>query len=401
MTNPHPVEYWERLREFAQSDRQHEFLDALIKCGTYKAAAAWLGVAERGIYKSVSIMKDRAAKRGYAPEHDMIKTVPDGFTVKGTSTLYDDAGQPKIQWVKTQIDHERQLEMMREAVHALCEEITPRTPRPLQVKQQNDNLNLFILTDYHLGMLAWEEETRDDPWDIHIAEQLIYDWIAYSIEHAPDAEVGVFAQLGDFLHWDGLTSVTPASGHVLDADTRFQKVVRVAIRTINHVVDSMLEKHNEVILLLAEGNHDPSSSVWLREMFDHLYRDEPRVDVITDPDPYYCVEHGNTSLFFHHGHKKNMSEIDRAFAAKFREVFGSTKYSYAHMGHYHHVKVNETSLMHVEQHPTLASKDAYASRGGYLSMRSAPVITYHRKYGEVGRLQVKPEMLKEKHNSRI
>jgi len=386
-------EHWLELLPYAETDRQREYIEALMECGTYAATAEWLGVAERNLYMAIARIKRNAARHGHAPEHDMTKTVPDGYTVKGTSTLYDDAGQPKIQWVKTQVDHQRQLEMMQEAVQALCEDVKPRKARPLRLKRQNDNLNLFILTDYHLGMLAWDEETRDDPWDIHIAEQLIYDWIAYSIEHAPDAEVGVFSQLGDFLHWDGLTSVTPASGHVLDADTRFQKVVRVAIRTINHVVNAMLDKHNEVIVLLAEGNHDPSSSVWLREMFHHLYKNEPRVEVITDPDPYYCVEHGNTSLFFHHGHKKNMGEIDRAFAAKFREIYGSTKYSYAHMGHYHHVKVNETSLMHVEQHPTLASKDAYASRGGYLSMRSAPVITYHKQYGEVGRLQVRPEML--------
>ena len=389
-----PREHWEALVPYAKTQRQRECMEALIECGTIYATAEWLGIDKRTLFTTIKRVKKHAARQGYAPEHDMTKTVPDGYTVKGTSTLYDDAGQPKIQWVKTQVDHQRQLEMMQEAVQALCEDVKPRAPVALELKHNQENLNLFILTDYHLGMLAWDEETRDDPWDIKIAEQLIYDWIAYSIANAPDAATGVFAQLGDFLHWDGLTSVTPASGHVLDADTRFQKVVRVAIRTINHVVDSMLAKHDEVILLLAEGNHDPSSSVWLREMFDHLYKNEPRVEVITDPDPYYCVEHGNTSLFFHHGHKKNMGEIDRAFAAKFRQIFGSTKYSYAHMGHYHHVKVNETSLMHVEQHPTLASKDAYASRGGYLSMRSAPVITYHRQFGEVGRLQVRPEMLK-------
>ena len=50
--------------------------------------------------------------------------------------------------------------------------------------------------------------------------------------------------------------------------------------------------------------------------------------------------------------------------------------------------------MILEQHRTLASKDAYASRGGYLSGRDAKVITYHKKYGEVARQTINIEMLK-------
>ncbi|CBY88559.1 hypothetical protein [Pantoea phage LIMEzero] len=49
--------------------------------------------------------------------------------------------------------------------------------------------------------------------------------------------------------------------------------------------------------------------------------------------------------------------------------------------------------MIVEQHQTLAAKDAYASRGGWLSKRSASVITYHCEHGEVARLTISPDML--------
>jgi len=50
--------------------------------------------------------------------------------------------------------------------------------------------------------------------------------------------------------------------------------------------------------------------------------------------------------------------------------------------------------MLLEQHRTLASPDAYASRGGWLSGRDASVITYHNKYGEVGRITVSPDRVK-------
>jgi hypothetical protein len=393
MPSSHPEQYWVELRPYADTETQERAIDALIECGTYAVAAEHLGIDVRGLHRTVKRVKVRAARSGHAPEHDMTRTLPDGFMIKRISRNYVD-GAHKQEWVIGEQDKQRQLEIMREVIEEMKQGVTPRKPTlPPKQQTQADLLNLFIITDYHLGMLAWAEETRDDDWETEIAEQLLYDWIDYSVLHAPDAAVGVFGQLGDFLHWDGLTAATPASGHILDADTRFQKVVRVAIRATHRVIDAMLAKHEKVIVLMAEGNHDPASSIWLREMYSHFLSEEPRIEVIVDPDPYYCIEHGLTSIFLHHGHKKRMSEIDRAFTAKFREVFGRTRFSYAHMGHYHHVKSEETSLMIVEQHPTLASSDAYASRGGWMAMRSAPVITYSKEHGEVGRLQVKPSML--------
>ena len=49
--------------------------------------------------------------------------------------------------------------------------------------------------------------------------------------------------------------------------------------------------------------------------------------------------------------------------------------------------------MIIEQHRTMAAKDSYASRGGYLAGRDAKAITYHKQYGEVGRITITPEML--------
>jgi hypothetical protein len=49
--------------------------------------------------------------------------------------------------------------------------------------------------------------------------------------------------------------------------------------------------------------------------------------------------------------------------------------------------------MKIIQHATLSARDAYASRGGWLSEREASAITYHTKFGQVARNTVTPEML--------
>jgi hypothetical protein len=319
---------------------------------------------------------------------------PAGFVVNGISSLVRPDGSIAGQWIKMGADRELQASLLQAAVDAMRETIPHTEPRTRTLLRADDPalLNLFVITDYHLGMLAWAEECGED-WDLRIAEDLLVSWFEVAIRMAPAAGKAVFAQLGDFLHWDGFDAVTPAHKHILDADTRFQKLVRCGIRVRRRIIAMLLDKYPVVELLEAEGNHDPASSVHTREWLAELYRDEPRIKVITSPDPYYCIEHGQTSLFFHHGHKRGMSDIVLVFAAKFREVLGRTKHSFAHMGHLHHTKMLENPIMEIEQHRTLACKDAFASRGGWMSGRSANVITYHADFGEYSRLRISPSMV--------
>lgn len=383
---------YEHLRDYCDTERQREIIDALTD-STVRDTAHGLGISERSIYKTIRAIKKRAAAAGVSPEHGMNAGVPEGQYVKGVSTLYDANGEIKQQWVKSQAAAERARDEIQAAIEAFSETVPKADRAPVPRKSGPDDLmNVHILTDYHLGMMAWHEEAGDD-WDIKIAEDLLVNWFTYALKSAPDAATGVLAQLGDFLHWDGLEAVTPRNKHVLDADTRFQKVVRVAIRSLRRIVHMMLKKYGHVHLIMADANHDPASSAWLREMFAAFYEDEPRITVDNSADTYYCVEHGLCSIFFHHGHRKKLTSIDDVFASKFRDVFGRTKHSYAHMGHLHHKHTLETNLMVVEQHRTMAAKDAYASLGGYMAGRSAPTISYSKQFGEVGRLEITPEMV--------
>ncbi|EEH5061950.1 metallophosphoesterase [Salmonella enterica] len=343
--------------------------------------------------RNVQLRSARLAKKGVGHGRDVSHLVPDGYKIKGTSSLVDEFGNTKLQWVKTDTDAERQVELMRAVIDGMKSDITPVSVVPPPKKRLNEKLlNLYTVSDFHLGMLAWADESGDD-WDMNIAEDLFSKWFDAAFQKAPDAGVGVINLLGDFAHFDSLDAVTPASGHVLDADTRYQKLVRYMIRMVRRVVNMALVKHKSVRLLIVQGNHDESGMIWLAEMFNTLYDNEPRVFVDTSPDVYKMVQHGKTTLFFHHGHKARFDAIEPVMIAKFRKAFGESVYSYAHVGHLHHQKIVESRNMIVEQHRTLAAKDAYASRGGWMSGRSANVITYSAEYGEVARLTISPEML--------
>ena len=334
--------------------------------------------------KDGNITSETYSKKQTKQEFDTSKFIP----VSYTTNPFGDG-----KWAKYDLPKEERLKSLREAINALKEEIEPISAVQYTNAITNDKLiNQYTLTDYHLGMMAWDEESGDN-WDLKIAEETLVKFFEVAIKESPNAKECIFAQIGDFLHWDGLDAVTPTSKHVLDADTRFTKLVRVAIRVIRRIIKMLLEKYENVYVIMAEGNHDPASSVWLSEMLFAFYDHEPRLIVDTNPDPYYCITFGKVSLFYHHGHKKSINNIESAFIGKFKKEFGSSEFAYGHLGHLHHAQ-KESNLMLLEQHRTLASKDAYSSRGGYLSGRDSKVITYHKEYGEVKRSTININMLK-------
>lgn len=382
----------ERLKEYA-TERQAELIDAANLHGGVRPAARELNLSPKTIRKAIDGARKKAGMAGYAPDTGVNRPLPDHLKLKGTSALVDErTGDTVLQWYKSNERADATEAILREAVDALKEEVPHAAPTAHPGYTKPDLLSVYVITDYHLGMLAWDEETGAD-WDSDIAEDTLYRWFASAAALCPDSEKAVLANIGDFLHYDSLDSETPTNGNVLDADTRYPRLVRAAIRAFRRVVDMLLTKHSEVHIIMAEGNHDLAGSVWLREMFATLYELEPRVTVDTSATPYYCVEHGRCMVAFHHGHKKKPEGLAEVFAAQFRETFGRTVKAYGHCGHRHHRKVMETPLMAVEQHPTLAAPDAHAARHGYLSERTASVITYHTEQGEIQRTTVPYSMI--------
>lgn len=379
-----------KLRDWA-TPRQIEFLDAIEKHGSERKAASKLGLSRGTVGNAIASLKRRAARSGYSPDHDMQHVVPDGFMVKGVSTYYGDDGKPRGQWVKSAVDNDRQAAIMQEAFAAMAQELPRVDPVAAPADTKADLCNVYTLTDCHLGALAWHKEGGAD-WDVKIAERMLVAAFEQMVNSAPAAKTGLIAQLGDFLHSDGMLPVTPTNGHILDQDGRFSKIVGAALRVLRRIVDFALERHEQVVVLMAEGNHDLASSIWLRAMFKALYENEPRVTVIESELPYYVHQHGETLVAFHHGHMKRNDALPIFFAAQFPKVWGATTKRYAHTGHRHHVEEKEHSGMTVIQHPTIAARDAYAARGGWLSERAAVAITYHSRFGQVARTIVTPDM---------
>lgn len=375
-------------------EQLQQVLDLTAELGNSRAAAEKLGIkyntfrarvveARAQGYKSkvATVIRERQGEAG--PLKEMYEA-PQGYFVKGTSTLLDEHGNARSQWVKTAVDMDKFRAMVDAACRAAAESLEPLKKIKAPKGTCEDLATLYTLTDSHVGMLAWGQEAGE-PWDLVIAEKALTDTLTSMIDASPDSELGIVNQLGDFLHFDSMSPVTPTSGHILDADSRYQKVVEVAVRILRRVVEHALRKHARVQVYMHEGNHDMTGSIWLRVMFAALYESNPRVVVERSPLPYVALQHGKTFLGFHHGHLSKKGSLPLLFAAKFSEMWGATTKRYIHVGHYHSVDEKEHPGVKVQQHPTLAAADAYAARGGWISERQATSITYSKERGEVSR----------------
>ncbi len=379
-----------KLYDFA-TPRQVEFLDAIAEHGNAKAAGRVLGVTHDVVGRSYRAVKAKAAMQGYAPGHFESGTAP-GFLMGKVTVQRGGDGTVERTWERQSPDAERALEGLRHIVNAMAGEITPSKPVTAPLDYLGDLLTLYTFTDYHVGMLAWHKEGGAD-WDLQIAEATGRKAMAALTAGAPASQHAVVNIQGDFLHFDGLTAITPQHGNVLDADGRFGKVVDVAIRLIRQLVAQALAKHPTVTLLICEGNHDLASSLWLRKLFGALYENEPRITVHESELPYYTIEWGRTLLGFHHGHLRKNEQLPALFAAQFREAWGRCPKVYIHTGHRHHKDEKAHTGANVIQHATLAGRDAYAARGGWWSEREITANHYSKAFGWAGSNNVTPEML--------
>lgn len=328
------------------------------------------------------------------PDSGALRPVPDGYIAKGTSTLYRPDGSISAQWVKTTRDEERLHEMQLRAIASMAAELPKLPPRKASGVWRTDLLTVYPIGDPHIGMYAWGEETGED-WDLEIAERVHCGAMRELVHAVPATDTGVVLNLGDMFHYDGLRAETPRSGHALDADGRYAKMIDVGIKILRQCIESALTKHNHVHVMNLPGNHDESSALFMSVALRHMYEREPRVTIEASPSVFQYFRFGKVLLGAHHGHTCKPEKLPGVMATDRARDWGETLYRHWLTGHVHHEFKKEQGGCTVESFNTLAAKDAYAANGGWRSNRTMSAVIYHREFGEVARSKVCAAMFEE------
>lgn len=425
----------DNLQQFA-TETQWKLYLAACEEGSVGKAARKLSTDEANMRKAIRAIRRKAAQQGYAPP-DITHVIPEGLTLQGTSIRYNGEGQIEQYWSKTkpagreaedciqlpdpkriikvaslrdqqgniiqQWISEKPEEAQREALwRVFADELGKAIPRAEPVAGPehvaSDLLACYPVGDHHLGMMAWGQETGSDNYDLKIAEKLLSDATEYLVRSTPACDTGLIAILGDFVHYDSFEAVTPKNRNLLDADGRYPKMLRTAIRAIRHMVYTALSRHLKVHVIVEIGNHDPVTAIFIMELLSALYENEPRITIDRSPAHYHYFEFGRNLIGTHHGHEAKPNQLQGIMASDRAEAWGRTKYRYWWTGHVHHSnKLPQGSSADyagcsVESFRVLAPVDAWAAHSGYRSIRDMKAIVVHKDYGECARHTVNPEM---------
>lgn len=367
------------------SPTQRKYYEAIKKYGSIRAASRELNVCFTTIHGCMTSLQSRAAMAGYAPDNDMQHPVPSPFIVRGTSTLYDEDGKAKLQWVKTKLDESKVEAVIREFVASMVQEAKGLSKLIAPPKLAAEDLMVvYPIGDPHFGMYAWAAEAGED-FDTEIAEKITTGAIDRLVAASPSSSTALILPLGDLMHADDSKNRTPQSGNILDVDTRHQRVMRVALRAIKHCIYRALEKHKLVVVRIVRGNHDPHASFAIALALSEFFHNNDRVKVDLSPADFWYHRFGKVLVGVTHGDTVKANDLLGVMASDRPEDWGQTKFRYFYHGHVHNSGVKELPGLLIEWFRTLAPRDAWTSSAGYRAGRDMYAIVLHKDYGEIER----------------
>lgn len=309
-----------------------------------------------------------------------------GHAIKGESVLVDADGNVVQRWLKTR-EGAQSLDALADALRASLADVPVRPLISPPPTSDADLLTLYPIADLHLGMMSWGKETGAD-YDLSIASRLAVEASRELVAQSKPSRRAVILGLGDYFHQNDQRNMTPRSGHVLDVDGRWPKVLLAGCEVAISIIDAALQKHELVDVRFLPGNHDPDAAVALSIALALAYRANSRVTVDLDPSLHWYLRFGKVLMGATHGHTMKPDRMAMMLASDRPEDWGQTTHKHFFFGHIHHDTRKDVGPVLVESFRTIAAKDSFAHAGGYRTPRTLSAITFHAERGERGRHKV-------------
>lgn len=292
-------------------------------------------------------------------------------------------------WVKA-----RKAEM--DYWRAVKEAIEARDPKPINIPPPrvntfdgSDIVPWLNIGDAHIGMLAHEAESLAN-FDLKIAKAEILRAAFDLIDMAPDCDTLVINELGDGTHYENMRAETERSGHKLDADGRYYRMIEYYLDIMEAIIEKALHKAKSVHVIINQGNHSETNDYWAATHFRRLYSrlGSKRVRVLDNRNPFIGYRMGKTFVLVHHGHKAKPEVLRQVMSTDYAIDWGEAEFRYIDGGHIHHFSAKELGGAQWESFNNLAPVDKHAHDGGWRSKQAMTLLLRSRTYGEVGRYKM-------------
>lgn len=315
----------------------------------------------------------------YAPQ--------EGQTLKGISALVGGDGRVLQQWIKTRTS-EDPIQITKE-IKSHFENWTPNfapAAIPSPDLKFDDSLALYPWSDPHFGLRVWAGDASEN-WDLKIAVRKFKETFTRVISGTPTAKKAIFLVGGDTLHANNNNNTTARSLNPVQVDGRHPKVFLTACETIVEIAQMMLEKHEEIEIINLLGNHDEDNADPISFFLHAWFRNESRIKVDISSHMFRFRKYGKVMLGFTHGHTARAKDMHTIMSHYEPKMWGDTEYRFAHTFHIHHKSkyISENGGCVTESHQIIAPADAWHYAQGYKAGRSQQSIIYEKDRGEIGR----------------
>lgn len=327
------------------------------------------------------------------PEGDEKHVSPivlEGHEVKFVTTHLNSEGGIISQYVRGEPKAQAQRALL-EAIDRHFDKLESRVrlPEPIELqcypctRQLDDTQVTMLLGDPHIGMLSWHLETGTD-FDLRIAERQMNMAVDLLISRSPRAAQFVLANLGDFFHAEDEKQVTPRGGNKLDVDGRTGKILDIGFGCLERAIEQGLLKYPVVKVICLPGNHDPRLSRVLARWLRSRFRNEPRVEILSNDDPFTFQSWGNNLHMFYHGHDAKVDDLPSIMSSyKEGRPWGEHPYRMIYTGHIHHLQRKEFRGCMWESSRTMAPGDYWHHAEGYRAGRGMRTVTHNKQFGHI------------------
>lgn len=344
----------------------------------------WISRASRELQIERSTLGSWLKKNdvtGNGPEDQ----VADGFALKGYSEFTKTEHGTPI-WLKTVKAEQDYYAAVIAAIEAREPKAITIPPPRLQTFDARDIVPWLNIGDAHIGMLAHEAESAAN-FDLKIAKAEILQAAFDLIDNAPDCETMVINDLGDGTHYENMRAVTERSGHELDADGRYYKMIDAYLDIMEAIIEKALHKARNVHLIINQGNHSEKNDYWAARHFRRMYSrlGETRLKVLANENPFIGYRMGKTFVLIHHGHKAKPETLRQVMSTDYAIDWGESVFRYIDGGHIHHFSAKELGGAEWCSFNNLAPVDKHAHDGGWRSKQAMTLVLRSRSYGDLGR----------------
>jgi len=305
---------------------------------------------------------------------------------------------PRVAWKKTTPDGKVSYSAMHSAAEqapsaveiadAVRDRLLDIPPAPAVVQKEEavkDRVTLFITADWHFGASVTAEEAGRD-YNREIAVEMLREGFTACHAAHPAGETALVLWNGDTTHADNNLHRTPRNQHPLLVEGTHQQNLLTAEEQADWQVQMALAKHDKVIFSAKLGNHDHNTPAVLVAGMRARYRDNPRVTVIEDEDPFFCYQHKRLFIAAHHGDGQKPEKMALGLPYRFRREFGRSDFHYFFTSHKHHAASDTFGALHWYQTPALCRIDQHASHMGFADTCGMMSMSFDAEHGTCSHL---------------